>query len=117
MAPAFPQHAASMRAQMPLEICTMDHDRAGTRRILRYPWTVDRSIELTAVYEPVEDGWVQARIVQLPGVITAAPSLEEAKDALVDALREYLLALGSESPSLDVATDAIAEPLELTLAP
>ena len=51
-------------------------------------------ISFTAVYEQVENGWTQARIEQLPGVITAAPSLKEAKELLADALREYLLSLG-----------------------
>ncbi len=50
-------------------------------------------VSYTAVYEPVENGWTQARIEELPGVITAAPTLDEAKELLVDALREYLLAL------------------------
>jgi predicted RNase H-like HicB family nuclease len=50
-------------------------------------------ISLTAVYEPVENGWTQARIEELPGVITAALTLAEAKELLADALREYLLAL------------------------
>ena len=50
-------------------------------------------VTLTAVFEPVENGWTQARIAELPGVITAAPTLSEAKELLVDALREYLLAL------------------------
>ncbi len=53
-------------------------------------------VSLTAVCEPVENGWVQARIAELPGVITAAPTPEEARDLLVDALREYLLALREE---------------------
>ncbi len=55
---------------------------------------VTREVSFTAIYETVEDGWVQARIQELPGVITAAPSLEEAKEFLLDAVREYLLALG-----------------------
>jgi predicted RNase H-like HicB family nuclease len=55
--------------------------------------TMPTRVSLTAVYEPVENGWIQARIAELPGVITAAPTLEEAKDLLVDALREYLLGL------------------------
>ena len=51
-------------------------------------------ISLTAVYEPVENGWTQARIEELPAVITAGPTLKEAKELLLDALREYLLSLG-----------------------
>lgn len=50
----------------------------------------------TAVFETVEDGWVQARVAELPGVITAAPTLSEAKDLLLDAVREYLLSLHPE---------------------
>jgi predicted RNase H-like HicB family nuclease len=50
-------------------------------------------VTFTAVFEPVENGWTQARIAELPGVITAAPSVDQAKEQLVDALREYLLAL------------------------
>ncbi len=44
----------------------------------------------TAVYEEVEDGWIQARIAELTGVITAGSSRDEARDLLRDALREYL---------------------------
>ncbi len=49
--------------------------------------------ELTAVYEQVEDGWVRARIAELPAVITAAPTRAEAAELLLDALREFWLAL------------------------
>jgi predicted RNase H-like HicB family nuclease len=49
-------------------------------------------ISLTAIYEPVEEGWIQARVKELPGVITAAPTLDEAKSMLEDAVREYLVA-------------------------
>jgi predicted RNase H-like HicB family nuclease len=52
--------------------------------------SVTLTLTWTAVFEPVEDGWVQARIEELPGVITAAPSADEAKELLLDALREYL---------------------------
>ena len=53
----------------------------------------------TAIYEEVENGWIQARVRELPAVITAAPSLDEAKEMLVDAVREYLLSLGGQEPS------------------
>ncbi len=53
--------------------------------------------ELTAVFEPEEDGWFHGYIAELPGVITAGPSLEEAKRLLPDALREYLLSFQDES--------------------
>lgn len=61
-------------------------------------------VRLTAIYETVEDGWVQARVKELPGVITVAQTLDQAKAMLEDALREYLLAQ-LEDP--DVAEPAV----------
>jgi len=55
---------------------------------------MDTKLAFTVVYETVEDGWTQARIEELPAVITVAPTLDEAKELLLDALREFLLALG-----------------------
>jgi len=57
-------------------------------------------IPLTAVYEPVENGWTQARIEELPAVITAGASLEDARELLRDALHEYLLSLLDDSKPL-----------------
>jgi predicted RNase H-like HicB family nuclease len=71
-------------------------------------------LSVTAIYEPVDNGWVQARIEELPGVITAAPSLDEAKELLVDALREYLLSLGpAEQPAGD--SNGTREPLDIVI--
>ena len=36
-------------------------------------------LQLTPTYAQVEGGWTQAGLVELPGVITAAPSREEAR--------------------------------------
>ena len=73
-------------------------------------------IALTAVYEPVEQGWVQARLAELPAVITAAPTLGAARELLADALREYLLSL-AESPSTAAGQNGAAhcEPLEIVI--
>jgi len=51
------------------------------------------ALTLTAIYEPVENGWVQAQLRELPAVITAAPSRREAEEMLEDALAEYLASL------------------------
>lgn len=51
------------------------------------------SVSLTAIYEPVENGWVQARLREIPAVITCAPTRGEAEELLLDAMREYLLSL------------------------
>ena len=57
------------------------------------------SLELSIVYESVENGWTQARIAEYPAVITAAPTREGAKELVLDALREYLLSLADDQPS------------------
>lgn len=57
---------------------------------------------MTALYETVEDGWVQARIREIPGVITAAPTRKEAEESLLDALREYLLSFQLEPPPAEL---------------
>jgi predicted RNase H-like HicB family nuclease len=57
------------------------------------------SVSLTAIYEPVEDGWVQARLKEIPAVITCAPTRDEAEELLLDAMREYLLSLVEPGPS------------------
>lgn len=72
-------------------------------------------LSLTAVYEPVENGWTQARIEELPAVITAGPALEEARELLLDALREYLLSLGRRERSAALQDHATRESLEVVL--
>lgn len=71
-------------------------------------------IRLTAVYEPVESGWTQARIEELPAVITAAPTVDEARELLLDALREYLLSLGGEQ-TVDAQEVSTRERIEIVL--
>ena len=72
-------------------------------------------VALTAIYEPVENGWVQARIEELPAVITAGPSLENAKELLLDALREYLLSLADQQGGTEAQGLAEREPIEIVL--
>ena len=73
-------------------------------------------IALTAIYEPVEQGWVQARLAELPAVITAGPTLDAARELLADALREYLLSL-AESPAPVAGQNgaALCERLEIVI--
>ena len=73
-------------------------------------------MSLTAIYEPVENGWTQARIAELPAVITAGPTLEEAKELLLDALREYLLSLGEEQEPVLTSDPARRETLDILLS-
>jgi hypothetical protein len=57
------------------------------------PKLAPQPISLSIVYEPVENGWTQARIEGIPEVITAGPSKDEARVLVLDALREYLLSI------------------------
>ncbi len=47
-------------------------------------------MELHVAFEPDEHGWVRATIEELPSVITCAPTLEEARELIRDALGEWL---------------------------
>ena len=77
---------------------------------------VTRTLTLTSLYEPVEGGWVQARVEELPAVITAGRTYEEARELLLDALQEYLLAGGDEAPSAINVRGARREPLLISLS-
>lgn len=71
----------------------------------------------TAVFEEVEGGWTQARIAEIPGVITAAQSREEARALLQDALREYLASFMEPIAGLDEIGDREQLVVELIAAP
>lgn len=52
-------------------------------------------VDLHVAFEPDEQGWIRAAIEELPGVITCAPTLDEARELVPDALEEWLTALTS----------------------
>jgi predicted RNase H-like HicB family nuclease len=121
---------AAVVAKMALEVQASDHD-ATISQWVRWPNGVWRSelvradgqeryiddmrISLTAVYEPVEGGWTQARIEELPAVITAAPTPEEATELLVDALSEYLLSLANSDAPVARHESSRCEKLDILL--
>jgi predicted RNase H-like HicB family nuclease len=72
-------------------------------------------MELHVVFEPDEEGWVRATIEELPGVITCAPTLEEARELIRDALAEWLAALTSTERAA-VGSEATRETLTLSVA-
>jgi predicted RNase H-like HicB family nuclease len=71
----------------------------------------------TAVFEEVEGGWTQARIAEIPGVITAGESRGEARELLQDALREYLASFMEPIAGLDEVEDREQLVVELIAAP
>jgi hypothetical protein len=62
-------------------------------RGLLMPNIAPQQISISIVYEPVERGWVQARIEGIPEVITAGPTRDQARELVLDALREYLASI------------------------
>ncbi len=74
-----------------------------------------QALTFTARLEPVEDGWTQATIDELPGVVTAGRSAQEAREMLADALHTYLLALGELEDGADRPHRGDTEPLHITV--
>ncbi len=68
------------------------------------------TLRLTITYDdPDENGWIVARVVQVPGAISQGRTREEARENVIDALRLML----APDDDTDVAG---SEPLELTFA-
>ena len=67
------------------------------------------------MFEPDENGWVRASIEELPSVITAAPTLDEARELIRDALNEWLAALTTAERAA-VGAGATRETLTLSVA-
>ena len=72
-------------------------------------------MELHAVFEPDENGWVRATIEELPSVITCAPTIDEARLLVRDALGEWLLALTTTERAA-IPGDATRETLTFNVA-
>lgn len=49
--------------------------------------------------EPDEDGWIVARVIEVPGAISQGRTSKEARENVIDALR-LMLSGGSEAPRL-----------------
>jgi predicted RNase H-like HicB family nuclease len=62
---------------------------------------VARQLRLTVQYEDGEDGWIVARVRELPAAMSQGRTREEARDNVLDALHELALSyLGGEAPPL-----------------
>ncbi len=47
---------------------------------------MERFEGFTAVYEPTDDGWIFARVLEVPGAFSQGRDMEEAREMLRDAL-------------------------------
>ena len=72
------------------------------------------SVDFTIVFDrPDEDGWIVARVLEVPGALSQGRTREEARDNVLDALRTVL------TPDEDLAgetADADREHLRFTAA-
>ncbi len=57
---------------------------------------MDKSVTLTAVFTPDENGWTMAQLAEWPAVVTCAPTLEEARAMLLDAATEMVASYRDE---------------------
>jgi predicted RNase H-like HicB family nuclease len=74
---------------------------------------VTEKLQLTIAYdEPDEDGWIVARVVEVPGAISQGRTREEARENVIDALRTML---SPDPEGRDTASEP-KEALELILA-
>jgi predicted RNase H-like HicB family nuclease len=74
---------------------------------------MSEKLRLTIAYEePDEEGWIVARVVEIPGAISQGRTPEEARENVIDALRVML------SPDDDDASVAPGrtDELDLTLS-
>ena len=52
---------------------------------------MNETLQMTITYdEPDEDGWIVARVVEVPGAISQGRTREEARENVVDALQLML---------------------------
>jgi predicted RNase H-like HicB family nuclease len=70
------------------------------------------TLRLTITYdEPDEDGWIVARVIEVPGALSQGRTREEARENVLDALR---LMLAPDDDDANVAAGR-SEPLNFTL--
>jgi len=70
-------------------------------------------LRMTISYdEPDEDGWIVARVVEVPGALSQGRTREEARENVIDALR-LMLAPDDDDPA---ASAGRSEQLDLILA-
>jgi len=61
------------------------------RVVGRYCVVVTPSIDFTIAFdEPDEDGWIVARVLEVPGALSQGRTREEARENVLDALRTVL---------------------------
>jgi predicted RNase H-like HicB family nuclease len=68
--------------------------------------------EYSVVYQTVEDGWIMARVPELPGAVTQGKDMPEARAMIKEAV-ELLLQSYRENAAKDAPGTAIWETLSI----
>jgi predicted RNase H-like HicB family nuclease len=79
---------------------------------------MSESVEFTVIYEDAGDGWVMARVAEVPEVITQGETVEEARSMVRSALRDWLEFYVREQAggTAEVPPGARSEAIALTFA-
>ena len=73
---------------------------------------MNEQLRLTITFDDTdEDGWIVARVIEVPGAMSQGRTREEARENLIDALR-LMLSPDDDDPRI---ADGRSEPLEFTL--
>lgn len=68
-----------------------NRDNSHSRGDTRYGFGMAASIDFTISFDsPDEEGWIVARILEVPGAMSQGRTREEAKENVLDALRTVL---------------------------
>jgi predicted RNase H-like HicB family nuclease len=78
---------------------------------------MSETLELTVIYEDGEDGWILARVREVPAAISQGRTREEARENVLDALRELVLSYLEEGDVATVPEGAKSESLRVIAAP
>jgi predicted RNase H-like HicB family nuclease len=73
------------------------------------------ALTLTAVFTPDENGWTMAQLAEWPAVVTCGPTVEEAREMLLDAAREMIASYHAEGREPPIGGGHV-EPITIDLA-
>jgi predicted RNase H-like HicB family nuclease len=73
-------------------------------------------VDLTVVYEQGADGWITARIREFPAAMSQGRTREDARENVLDALRELVFSYLEEGEPVPVPPGASIEELHVTLS-
>lgn len=76
---------------------------------------MSEAVTLTAVFTPDENGWAMAQLAEWPAVVTVGPTIEEAREMLLDAAREMISSYREEGREPPIG-GGHAEAFTITLA-